>query len=81
MNEEFDSYMGALVADLIYRQHVLRSQVKQNLEQVDNFANSELSQMLIEDLGRTDHLVYVDTAMVMTPEETLALKQQQPIDY
>ena len=25
MNEEFDTYVGAMVADLIYRQHVLRS--------------------------------------------------------
>lgn len=25
MNEEFDTYLGALVADLIYKQHVLRA--------------------------------------------------------
>ena len=69
MNDEFDTYIGAIVADLVYKQHVLREQQKANLERIDNFANNPISQMLIEDLKRNEHLVYVDTAMNLTPED------------
>ena len=81
MNEEFDTYLGALVADLIFKQHTLRSQVKSNLERVDNFANSELSQMLIEDLKRTDHLVHVENVMNLTEEELEKVRTGGDLDY
>ena len=50
MNDEFDTFIGALVADLIYKQHLMRGQQRANLERIDNFANNPISQMLIEDL-------------------------------
>ena len=74
MNEEFDTYMGALVADLIYKQHILRDQTRKNLERVDKSAKSELTQVLVEDLRRTEHLVYVDTALNMTEENAQAIR-------
>ena len=36
MNEEFDTYIGAILADLIYRQHILRSQTYKNLGRVES---------------------------------------------
>lgn len=74
MNEEFDSYVGSLVADLIFRQHTLRSQTRRNLGKVDINSADMLTQMLLEDLNRTDHLVYVDTAMNVTDATEKALK-------
>ena len=32
MNEEFDTYIGALIADLILRQYLRRESVKESLE-------------------------------------------------
>lgn len=32
INEEFDSYIGALIARLVLKQHTLRSQILSNLE-------------------------------------------------
>ena len=80
MNEEFDTYVGALVADLIYKQHTLRTQTKENLEKVDNSSSNPLSQMLVDDLQRTDHLVYVDTALNLTEKESKAIKDGEPMD-
>lgn len=36
---------------------------------------------MIEELRRTDHLVYVDTALELKDEEREAIKQQDAIDY
>ncbi len=37
--------------------------------------------MLIEDLKRTEHLVYVDTTLVLSEEERQSIKQDLPIDF
>ena len=37
--------------------------------------------MLIEDLKRTEHLVYVDTTLVLSDEERQSIKQDLPIDF
>ena len=66
MSEEFDSYIGALVADLIFKQHFLRTQTQKVLDQVANSKGengSQMTQMMAEDMKRTDHLVYVDTTL------------------
>jgi len=55
---------------------VLRSQTQANLDKVNNQASSELSRMLIEDMKRTDHLIYVDTALSLTAQEHDAVKNQ-----
>jgi hypothetical protein len=36
--------------------------------------------MLLEDMKRTDHLVYVDTALNISSEDEQALKNREPID-
>ena len=69
MNEEFDTYVGSLVADLIFRQYTLRQQTRKNLERVDANSVTQHTQVLIEDLKRTEHLVYVDTAMNLPEDE------------
>ena len=81
VNEEFDAYIGALVADLILRQHVLRTQSKKNYESHASTTENEISTMLREELNRTDHLVYVDTTLEISDEERHAIKNQWPIDY
>ena len=37
--------------------------------------------MLIEDLRRTDHLVYVDTTMPLEEHEREAIMRKEPLDY
>lgn len=37
--------------------------------------------MLIEDMKRTDHLIYVDTTLSLTEQEHEAVKNQEPIDF
>ena len=37
--------------------------------------------MLIEDMKRTEHLVYVDTTMSLTDAEHQSVKDNQPIDF
>lgn len=75
MNEEFDTFVGALLADLIFRQYSLRCQTEKNLERVDTNSTSQQTQVLIEDLKRTEHLVYVDTAMNLPESEHQAIKE------
>ena len=41
INEEFDAYIGAAVADLILKQHTLREQAKRNLESIGTNVNNE----------------------------------------
>ena len=36
--------------------------------------------MLIDDLKRTEHLVYVDTALNLTEAESKAILDKEPID-
>ena len=79
MNEEFDTYIGALVADLIYKQHILRSQTQKNLETLKAMNNMQ-SQMLLDDMKRTDHLVYVDSALNISEEDDQAIKNKEPIN-
>jgi len=69
INEEFDTYVGAMVADLILKQHTLRAQSKANFESHGNSSNNEMSQILLEELSRTEHLVYVDTAIELSEAE------------
>ena len=69
MNEEFDTYIGALLADLIFKNAVVRSQIKSNLERIDYYDKTELSKQLIEDLAMTEHQVYVDTAQGLSDDE------------
>ena len=66
MNDEFDTYIGALVADLIFKQHLQRKNVQENLDYIDGDESSKLARVMIEDLRRTEHLIYVDTTL---PEE------------
>ena len=40
MNEEFDIHVGAMVADLIFKQHYVRRENQKILDQVDNNATS-----------------------------------------
>ena len=81
MNEEFDTYVGALVADLIFRQYTLRQQTKKNLERVDANSATQHTQVLIEDLKRTEHLVYVDSVMNLPEKEHQALREgKKPIN-
>ena len=69
MNEEFDTYIGALLADLIFKNAEVRSQIKSNLERIDYYDKTELSKQLIEDLAMTEHQVYVDTAQGLSDDE------------
>lgn len=80
MNDEFDAHMGALVADLIFKQHTLRSQTKMNLQRVDNATSNPLSKMLLDDLKRTEHLVFVDTALNISDDDRKAVLDGKPID-
>ena len=80
MNEEFDTHIGAIVADLIFRQHTLRCQVQSNLQKVDNAANNPLTRMMVEEQKRTDHLIYVDTTLNVSDSEERAIKNGEPID-
>jgi len=66
------------VADQIFKSHILRSQQQHNLEMIANKKGagsqqagpqSVLSALLMEELGRTDYLVYVDEALELTDEE------------
>lgn len=41
INDEFDSYIGALVASLVLKQHCLRSQAQANLDSQGGSANNE----------------------------------------
>lgn len=34
INDEFDNYIGALVADQIFKSHILRSQQQRNLDMI-----------------------------------------------
>ena len=82
INEEFDTYVGALVADLIFKQHQLRKQTEQNVERVDMSSQSMLTKVLIEDLRRTEHLVYVDTAINLPEHEIQSLLENGvPLDH
>lgn len=60
MNEEFDTYIGALIADTIFKQYLQRKRKRENLECIDNDANTKLAREMIAELNRTEHLVYVD---------------------
>ena len=40
-----------------------------------------MTQVLIEDLRRTDHLVYVDTTLNISKEHEQAIKNEMPINF
>ena len=63
MNEEFDTFIGALIADMIFKQYLQRRRTQENLDCIDNDGNSRLARQMIEELERTDQLVYVDTTL------------------
>ena len=50
------------------------------MERVDNASSNPLSQMLVDDLKRTDHLVFVDTTLNTTDKENRAIKAGATID-
>ena len=60
MNEEFDTYIGALIADMIFKQYLQRKRKRENLECIESDANSRLAREMIAELNRTEHLVYVE---------------------
>ena len=42
--------------------------------------NNMQSQMLLDDMKRTDHLVYVDSALNISEEDDQAIKNKEPIN-
>ena len=81
MNDEFDSYIGALVADMIFKQYLQRKQTRENLECINNDPSSKLARMMIEELKRTEHLVYVDTTLPKEEHESLLDGESKPVDH